>query len=173
MNNRRQLLIDELVALLTAEAAGYGDLQNVLVEEADAMGLSGRRRFERVQREKEDLAAALQGLEKARVELVERIADTHSIDDRPITVSRLADILDAPHRDRLLAAAQRLRALVGEVQRQHRSNRRMLRHYADLIKGSLQLLMDTVDPCVVYHRPGHHAGGGLHTGGGRVLRGAV
>lgn len=173
MADQMQRLIDELMAVLRNEASRYGDLQRILEQEAEAMGMSGRARFEEIQKEKEALVGTLQAFEKKRIDLVDRIAEAGSIDDRPMTVRRLAAYLDEPMQSDLLAAAQRLRAIIGDVQRQHEHNRRMLSHYVDLIKESLKLLMDAVDPCVVYQGPGGHAGGGLCARGGRVIRGTV
>lgn len=173
MADQMQRLVAELMAVLRTEASRYADLQRILDQEAAAMGMSRRAIFEGVQKEKEAVVAGLQAFEKKRIDLVVRIAAAGSIADRPMTVRRLAAHLGEPMRTDLLAAAQRLRSIIGDVQRQHEHNRRMLSHYVDLIKESLKLLMETVDPCVVYQGPGGHAGGGLHARGGRVLRGTV
>ena len=166
--------INELLDILEREIDCYGQMQTVLTDEEQAIGLTGRSRFDRVQQEKETLVARIGGLERLRRQIVDRLAAALPGLDRSVSVSQLAGRLDPPDDRRLLVQAERLRALIKDVQVHNRRNQRLIDQYLRLVKGSLRLLTNLMDSEPTYQKPGARQPlAGCRPGAGRFIRGSV
>ncbi len=166
--------LSELLLILETETQCYQTMKVVLTDEAQSIGLTGRRRFERIQQEKEALVAKLKRLEGRRRRLVDRLAPADRRPETPLTVSQLARRIDPPGRQQLLDQANRLRQLIGEVQTSNRRNQRLIGHQLDLVNGSLRLLTNLMDSSPVYPKPGTPSPAtGPRSGAGRIIRGSV
>ena len=166
--------IDELLDVLKKEADCYRKMQRVLADEENAIGLTGRGRFERVQQEKEALVVRIGKLEGFRRQLVDQLTPSWMDSEKPITVSNLAGMLDPPDNQKLLDSAKSLRVLIGDVQAQNRRNQQLIDQYLSLVKGSLRLLTNLMDSGPTYRKPGSRQPvGGRRPGAGRLIRGSV
>ena len=166
--------IDELLAILQKETDCYRTMQTVLAKEEESIGLSGKNRFDRVQGEKEDLVAKIGKLETIRRQLVDRMASSPDDGSPSVTVSQLADRLDAPDNQRLRSQAVELRSLIAKVHVQNKRNQQLIDQYLHLVKGSLHLLTNLMDSSPTYMKPGtRQPANGCRTGNGRFIRGSV
>jgi flagellar biosynthesis/type III secretory pathway chaperone len=166
--------IMQLMALLDDEAACYRQMQDLLVWEKESVSLSKKERFDQVEQDKESLVAKIQACEKQRAALVDQLAAHYGMDAPVVTVRVLAQYLNASDGERLLARADRLRALVADVQSKNRHNQRLIGLYLNLIKGSLKLLMPTADDHAVYSKSGSaRPANGYRSSGGRLFCSSV
>lgn len=166
--------IEALLAILEEEAVCYEKMNILLEEEEKSISLSTKVCFDQVQCQKELLVTQLQGLEEKRIQLIGRLAGVLDIPGQPKTVSQLAQCVEPPHKDHLLACAHRLRSLIAHVQQKNSYNQLRIKHYLGLIKGSLKLLSELMDGSPVYRKPGTQQPAlGFKTGGGRIIRGSV
>ncbi len=166
--------IVQLISTLEAETDCYRHMNQLLDDELDAITLSAKDRFERLQQEKEALVTNLQNLEDKRKHLVDGLNADRSAGNRPQTVSQLAKTAQAPYDRQLLACTKRLRPLIGEVRRKNTRNQKLINQNLDLINSALSLLSDLIDGSPVYQKPGiHQPTLGFRSGGGRFVRGSV
>jgi flagellar biosynthesis/type III secretory pathway chaperone len=149
-------------------------MEQLLDDEQEAINLSAKDRFDRLQQEKEALVTNLQTLEDKRKRLVDRLNAGRSTGNRPHTVSQLAKTAQAPYNRQLLACTKRLRPLIEAVQKKNTRNQKLINQSLDLINSALRLLSDLIDGSPVYQKPGlHQPTLGFRPGGGRFVRGSV
>jgi len=166
--------MDELLDILEKETGCYRKMQTVLADEEEAIGLTGRDRFERVQLEKETLVARIGKLEGLRRRLADQLAPSRMESKQPITVSELAGMLGPPDNQRLLDSAKNLRSLIGVVQAKNRRNQVLMDQYLSLVSGSLRLLTNLMDSNPTYTKPGvRQPVTGRRPGAGRFIRGSA
>jgi len=162
--------IIELIGVLDEEAACYRDMQRILIEEQASICLTRKQGFDQVQHAKESLVVKLQQLEVNRKNLVRQLSAGRAKDGRSMTVSQLAQFVQPPARDQLLARAGDLRAIVVDVKERNSHNQRMISQYLNLINGSLNLLTRLFEDSSVYQKPGtHQSAAGCAKGGGRLI----
>jgi flagellar biosynthesis/type III secretory pathway chaperone len=166
--------IIELMDILDEEAACYRDMQRVLTEEQASISFSRKECFDQVQCKKETLVVKLQQLEEKRKALVGQLSERYATDGNSMTVSQLARVVKSPARAELLARANGLRAIIGDVHEKNRHNQQMINQSLDLINGSLTLLTRLIEDSSVYQKPGtHQSAAGYPIGGGRLIRGTA
>lgn len=161
-----------LVNILDDEAACYRRLEAVLADEETAMSLSGKNRFDGIQRDKQALVTKIQQVENARQRLVDRLADDLGMTQSPVTVGDLAPYLSASEGNDLLSSAERLRSVLFDVRVKNERNQQLIGQYQTLINGSLKLLTGLMDDPPVYRKPGSSAQpSGYRSGCGRIFCG--
>ncbi len=164
----------KLLAILDEEVACCKDMKTILADEEESISLSGKERFHQVQLEKEALVAKIKQSEKKRQHLVNQLAEIYQVVEPIVTVSKLSQYLPAPYNEKLLLRAEQLRSHLGEVQLKNKHNQQLLRHYLDLIQGSLKLLTHMIDNNSIYRKPGSdHPSTGYRSTGGRIFCGNV
>jgi hypothetical protein len=75
--------LNQLLAIMNDERAGYREMQAVLADERDAASLTGKDRLLAVGRRKQTLVRSIQEMEKRRQALVENLALERGIWTRP------------------------------------------------------------------------------------------
>ena len=166
--------IEELLTTLDHETACYGELEKVLTDEKEAISLSKKEGFERLQSIKEALVQKLQRYEKKREPLVDQLADAHGQKDRSLTVGQLASLISSPDDIALINRANRLRSIIAVVKEKNKQNQLLINQYLDLIKTSLKLLTHHLGNNSVYQKAGtFEPFSGYRSGGGRIISGAV
>ena len=169
-----QTQFEALLEILKAETACYREMQNILVEEEASISLALKTNFENLQIQKETLVDSLQGFESRRKRCVDQLSARYASQGEAVTVRQLARFADPVCRRRLLESADRLRAVLGDVQTKNRRNQRMINQNLGLVKGSLRLLSQMIEGSPVYRKPGtSHGAIGFQRGGGRFVRGSA
>lgn len=166
--------VDPLVSILDQEIDAYRKMQTMLTEEKNAATLSSREHLMDIGRRKQAWVEQLKQLEQERRRLTVSLARDTGIDADPVTVERLASVLDPPTAGRLRSRAKTLKALMQDVQTANRANSQLIGHYLKLIQGALNLLNDMVYTRFVYARPGSAKRSGGYAGsGGKVFCGDI
>lgn len=166
--------LNQLLATMDDETAGYREMQAILADERAAASLSNKNRLGEVGQQKQALVTAIQEMENKRQSLVEKLAAEHGIQERPLTASRLTLYLEAPQATRLTTCARELKSIIKSVQRENNANSQLFSHSLELIQSSLKLLNELVYSHCVYHKPGSEQRATGYGGGkGRVYYGSI
>jgi flagellar biosynthesis/type III secretory pathway chaperone len=163
-------LIAKLTDILTAETECYREMEPLLDREKAAVSLSRHDDFESIQDQKARLVAALQRCESDRLQVVRQLADALAIAAPAVTIRDLASNLDLPEGNELEASCDRLRRLIDKIREKNQRNQRLIKHYRELVNGSMQLLSGLLNEAPVYPGPGTGAPAPGYAGNrGRLL----
>jgi len=164
-------LTAKLKSVLDAETDCYGEMNRLLDQEKRALSFSRHGDFDCIQHQKETLVGTLQRLEHDRHRLAQDLAGALDLDASTIRVSQLVSRLDPPQDAELDTCSRRLRQLIDKVRVKNGRNRQLIKHYLELMDGSLQLLSELISDASVYTNPGNgpHAPG-YDSNGGRLFR---
>ena len=162
--------LNQFLAIMDDERAGYVEMLSILADERDAASLTKKDRLLAVGRRKQALVQSIQEMEQRRQALVEKLALERGIEECPLTVSRLAHYLSPNQAIRIKASAAELKTLVKKVRRENDANSQLFSFYLELIHGSLRMFNDLVYSHGIYEKPGsENRGAGYGGARGRVF----
>jgi hypothetical protein len=142
-------LVDELVAVLVAEAGEYQRLLPLLEEEeqvlvrADAAGLSG------LAARRDVAASRLVALERDRRAALGRLGVRLGVDPRSLTISRLVELAPAAAQA-LSAVRDQLRDVLGRLLARLNRNRFLAERTLDCLRGLFASLAAALAPTPAY-----------------------
>jgi hypothetical protein len=145
--------LDDLVAVLAAEAAEYRDLLPVLEEERRALVRADGTALLELGERHEASALSLATLERKRRMAVGTLASTLGVPPGAVTLSRLLDLMPgsaaalSPLRDEL-------RDLLGRLLLQHGRNRFLAEHTLVCLQGLFSSLVTVLAPPPTYANSG-------------------
>lgn len=163
-------LLDKFLGLLTGETELYRSLLRVLQEEKKALVDSALKGLHETGREKESLILKIRILEEERVKLLNKIAASLGCPSSQLTLKELAQRVKEPFATRLTTCASTLLALLQSIQELNHTNKALLLHSLELVRGSMTLLNNVMTAHPVYFRTGK-----MQTGDatGKVLSGKI
>jgi len=151
---RTDLLLEKLISLLNEQISLYHSLLNVLQHERRAMIAVEPLILNECTKEKENLILKIRVLEEHRINYVENLAESFCCPATELPLRKLAERVEEPFATQLLDCSCALSALVGSIHEINQSNRSLVSHSLDLVRGSLTLLNSLVCSHSVYHQTG-------------------
>jgi flagellar biosynthesis/type III secretory pathway chaperone len=163
-------LVNKLLGLLEEETELYRSLLSILQKEKKAVVASQLDELNEAGKEKESLILKIRILEEQRLRVQRRLADSFRYDPQELTLTKLSQLVGEPYSIRLKICYSNLLTLIPSIREINHSNKSLLTHSLELVRGSLTLLNNFVAPNAVYHRSGEMQMSGKS---GNVLSGEV
>jgi len=148
------LLLNKFLSLLEGETDLYRSLLSILQSEKKAVVLSNLKELNESSKEKENLILKIRILEEQRSKLLEKIADNLGHSCQVLTLSRLAEMVEEPYSTRLRYNYSILSTLVHSIQEVNNANKTLILHSLELVRGSLALFGNLIEPNSIYFRTG-------------------
>jgi flagellar biosynthesis/type III secretory pathway chaperone len=148
------VLLDAFIGVLENEIDIYRSLLLILQQEKEAVVFSKLRELDKSSKEKENHLLKIRILEEQRIKFLEKIADSLEYPSPQLTLNNLIQIIAEPYATRLRNAYNIISALVQAIQEVNNSNKALILHSLDLVRGSLALFNNLICPTAVYFRSG-------------------
>jgi flagellar biosynthesis/type III secretory pathway chaperone len=163
-------LLNKFLGLLNEEIGLYESLLVTLQKEKKSVVDSNLKQLNESSKEKENLFLKIRILEEQRLTVLERLAKKLGEPVHSLTLTELSHLLKDPYATRIKNCQSSFLSLAQSIQEINLSNRALLHHSLDLVRGSLSLLNDLIPSNPIYYRSGK-----IHTSdqGGRVLSGKI
>jgi len=162
--------VNELTALLEDEADLYRQIETVLMAEKNAVIGASADELDHMRRNKERLLGEISRRESVRQTLVAQLAESMERDAGGMTLAALADSVSEPESGRLRTCRRQLKRRLERVQRLNGEVRDLLAHGLRLVRGTVDLVNQLVQPGPVYQRSGTYRRG---AGNGRIISGNI
>jgi flagellar biosynthesis/type III secretory pathway chaperone len=163
-------LLEKLLGVLTGETELYRGLLQLLQEEKKAVVCAELKGLNETGKEKESLILKIRILEEERVKLLKKIAAAVGSPSPSLTLNELARSVKEPFTTRLTECSSTLLALLQSIQELNHTNKALLLHSLELVRGSMTLLNNVMAAHPVYFRTGKMQTG---TATGKVLSGKI
>lgn len=167
---KMDLLLDQFLGVLEGEADLYGSLLQILQREKEAVIGSALDELNETSKEKENILLKIRILEEQRLRILDRLANSLGYSPQDLTLTKLSQLVNEPYSKRLKDCHSNFLALIQSIKEVNKSNRALLMHSLDLVRGSLSLMDTLMVSNPVYYRTGMVQSGGRS---GRVLSGKV
>lgn len=163
-------LLNQFLGVLEGEADLYGSLLQILQREKKAVIGSALDELNETSKEKENILLKIRILEEQRLRILDRLANSLGYSPQDLTLTKLSRLVNEPYSKRLKDCHSNFLALMQSIKEVNQSNRALLMHSLDLVRGSLSLMDTLMVSNPVYYRTGTVQSGGRS---GRVLSGKV
>ena len=167
---KMELLLNKLAGLLEGETEFYRSLLSVLQEEKEALIDSELKVLNEANKEKENLLLKIRILEEQRLRTLEDLSDELGYPPQDLTLARLSQLVDTPYSERFKECHSNLCSLTQSIKEINHSNRSLLMHSVELVKGSLALLNNLIASNSVYYSTGEFKAGKR---AGNILSGRI
>ena len=161
---------DSFLDLLDGEAALYRALLSVLQEEKKAIIGANLGELGKTGKKKEKLLLKIRIIEEQRHVMIKDLAESLRCPPHDITITKLADFVEAPYAVRFKRLCSDLLPLAKTVRDINDGNKALLRHSVELVKSSFAFLNNLITANAVYHSSGRMQ---QTNQSGKVLRGSV
>jgi flagellar biosynthesis/type III secretory pathway chaperone len=151
---KMDLLLDQLLRLLSQESELYQSMLAVIEKEKDAAIRSALNALNEAIQEKESLIQKLRILEEHRVQVVRQLAEILEHGPQDFSLAMIVRRIGEPYAGQLRQYSKNLAILLDKVQTESRRNKTLFEHSLDLLRGSLGLLRALMVSNTVYHRTG-------------------
>jgi flagellar biosynthesis/type III secretory pathway chaperone len=148
--------LDELLAILAVQHEQLRFLLGLLEEERAALIRMDAPAVGEVAERKAGAIASMRRLEAERDACLRRLAAAHGLPDAALTLSALAQHLDAPAR--LIEAGQDLRTTLGRIEAMNDGNRVLADHALRHVRDLLDRVRGALTETPTYGRPGQRSG---------------
>ena len=165
-----ELLLNDLLGLLKGEIGLYDSMLLSLQMEKKAIVDSNPTELNKTSREKENLFLKIRILEEQRLSVLEKLAQDLGQPSQDLTLSKLSQLVPEPQSTQLVDCHSTFLSLAQSIQEINQSNKALLTHSLELVKGSLSLLNELLSSNPVYYRTGKMEVGDQS---GRLLSGKV
>ena len=161
---------DSLLDLLDGEAALYRTLLSVLQEEKKAIIDANLGELGETGKKKEELLLKIRTIEGQRQIVTKDLAESLKCSPRDLTITKLADFVEAPYAVRFKRLCLDLLPLAKTIRDINDGNKALLRHSVELVRSSFAFLNNLITANTVYHSSGRMQ---QTNQSGKVLRGSV
>ena len=148
------LLLNEFLGLLEGELDLYRSLFLVLQKEKEAVVDSKLKELNESSKEKENLLLKIRILEEQRLKLLEKLADFLEFPSQDLTLSKLSQMVEEPYSTQLKDYYANFLALIQNIQDVNKTNKALVMHSMELVRGSLTLFNSLTAFNPVYYRTG-------------------
>ena len=147
-------ILKKLIDLIEKECTLYFSLLELLQNEKEALVGSKIEELQGVIKGKESLLLKIRILDEQRHRLLKKIGELLGDNEKELTMTRLYSLVDEPFSSELKNSSSKLLALTQSIQELNNSNRSLLVHSIELVRGSMNLLMNVMPSSHVYQRNG-------------------
>lgn len=165
-----ELLLDSFLGLLEEGTVSYSALLSVLQKEKKAIVSLSFKESNEASKEKENILLKIRILEEQRLKIQEKLADSLGYPPQDLTMTKLSKMIPEPYSKRLKVCCSNLSALLQSILDVNSSNKVLIMHSLELVRGSLTLLSNLVCSNPVYYKSGVVQ---LRENNGRVLSGRI
>lgn len=148
------LLMNNFIDLLKEETDLYKYLLSILAKERDAVVDSDLAALSEAGKEKETLLLKIRILEEQRIKMLERLVNSIGCTSKKLTLTELSQLIEEPYSTRLKDCNANLLALTQSIREANNSNRTLLGHSLELVRGSLNLLDNLIFNNAIYYQTG-------------------
>ena len=149
-----KLLLNEFLSILEGEISIYASLLLALQKEKKAIVDSNLEELNETCRQKENLFLKIRILEEQRLITMDKLAENIGQSSQELTLTKLAQSVDEPQSTQLKDCHSRFLSLAQSIQEINLSNKTLLNHSLDLVRGSMSLLTDLMSSNPLYYRTG-------------------
>ncbi|MDY6986467.1 MAG: flagellar protein FlgN [Thermodesulfobacteriota bacterium] len=149
-----EFLLGKFLGLLDDEIGLYGTLLLILQKEKRAVVGSNLKDLNESSKEKESLFLKVRILEEQRLTLLERLAQELEQEAQSLTLTKLSQLVAEPYATGIRNRQSSFLSLAQSIQEINLTNKALLDHSLDLVRGSLSLLNDLMPACPFYYRTG-------------------
>lgn len=146
----KEILLGNLISILHQEIALYQELYGLLHEERRIMTELSLEGLYLSNNRKETLLLRLKVLERARLDLIDKIAPLIDLSPGEITITSLINRIADPLKGSLLSCYTRLSSLVESIEEINYINGLIIGRSLDYIKGSILYLNSLISPLPLY-----------------------
>ncbi len=152
--NIMNMMLDNLLALLEEENSLYGLMLRLAQSEKDAVIDSNLDEINKIAEEKDALFFKIRTVEEERQNITKELVVSMGWSPHDLTLGKLSQLVKGPYSSRLKECRSNLLALVQAVKEVNLSNRDLLNHSLDLVRGSFSFLNNFTASNTVYHSTG-------------------
>ena len=149
-----ETIFEKFTELLEKECGLYGSLLEILQTEKEALVGSRIEELQEILKVKENLLLKIRILEDQRHRSLRKIAELLELKAQDVTLKRLSNIIGEPHSSKLKNCSSKLLSIAQSIQEINNSNRSLLIHSIELVRGSMNLFMNIMPSSQVYKRNG-------------------
>lgn len=146
----KEILLGNLISILHQEIALYQELYRLLHEERRIMTELSLEGLYSSNNRKETLLLRLKVLERARLDLIDKIAPLIDLLPGEITITSLINRIADPLKESLLSCYTRLSSLVESIEEINYINGLLIERSLDYIRGSISYLNSLISPLPLY-----------------------
>jgi len=168
--NIMNLILDNLLVFLEKEIGLYGLMFRLAQSEKDAVINSNLEEINKIAEEKDALFFKVRTVEGQRQDVIKELAESMGWSPHDLTLGELSQLVKEPYSSRLKERRSNLLALVQSVREVNSSNRDLLNHSLELVRGSFSFLNNFTVSNTIYRRTGKMLGANQS---GRVLSGEL
>lgn len=150
---------DDLEQLLAGQLADYRALLRCVERKRQAVRTADVQAVDGLCRQEAVVIQRLRAREEKRLALVIRLGGDQASREEPPTLLQLAQHLDDPRRNRLLALADELRESAARLRREHSVVRSASESLSQHLNGLMQSMQSALSRAGIYGRRGHVAAG--------------
>ena len=148
------LILDNLLALLQEETGLYDLMLSLAQSEKGAVINSNLDEINKIAEEKDALFLKIRTVEGQRQDITKELAESMGWSPHDLTLGKLSQLIKGPYSSRLKERRENLLALVQSVREVNSSNRDLLNHSLELVRGSFSFLNNLTVSNTVYHSTG-------------------
>ena len=149
-----KMLLNNLLIRLKGKIGIYASMLLAKKKKKKAIVDSNHNELIETSREKENLFLKIRILEEQRLSVLEKLAQGLGQTSQDLTLSKLSQLVQEPQSTQLVDCHSTFLSLAQSIQEINLSNKELLTHSLDLVKGSLSLLSDLLSSNPVYYRTG-------------------
>jgi flagellar biosynthesis/type III secretory pathway chaperone len=149
-----ETMLKDLIAVLEKQAELYRSLLDALMNENIAVISAKLDAVNAVRTQKEALLSLIHAGDEKRKDVVKKISCHLGYPFQDLTLTQLAQRVEAPFSSILVQCAADIYSLVQNIQHENEMNKSLLTHSLKLIRSSINLIVRLVTPTPVYIRTG-------------------
>lgn len=149
-----ELLLKELLKLIEDEIEIFRSLLPIFKKEKEAVLASDLNELKLSLAKKEKLLFNMRSLEKKRMHVMNKLAESLKLSPDELTLKKLAKSVKKPYSTRLKNCGLQLLKLTNSISNANNANSGMFVHSLNFLKGAITLLQNIFAPNQVYHRTG-------------------
>ena len=147
--------LNKFCGLLEHEADLYRELLAIIDKEKQAVVATNLAELNEAAKVKDNLLLKLRILDEQRHHLLRLLAYKLKQPLAELNLSKLADLVEAPHASRLCRLQSVLVTVIAKIQQANERNRALFSHSLELVKSSMNLLNNVMTATPVYFSTGN------------------
>jgi flagellar biosynthesis/type III secretory pathway chaperone len=161
-------ILRKFIDLLEKESGIYFSLLEIMQSEKVALVESRIGELQEIIKVKENLLLKIRILDEQRHKELKGIAELLETNSQDLTLRILSEMVNEPYSSQLKDSSSKLLSVTQSIEELNNSNRSLLNHSIELVRGSLNLLTNVIPSNQIYQSNGLMFGG---DGSGRNLSG--
>ncbi len=149
-----ETMLKELIAVLESQTKLYRTLLEILHREKKVLVSADIRDVNAVRQEKDAILSRVHDMDNVRNDIIRRISEQLGCPPQGLTITQLAQRVEAPFSLSLIQCATDIFALIEDIRNANDINKSLITHSLQLIRSSIHMLVQAITPSPVYFRSG-------------------